>query len=76
MRLLKPRVEGEKFHLYWIDEAGRSRDLGRWTEEDFKILAHVTEQAHAQGLNKRRVTALAVTRARGFAMKLWVGVRD
>lgn len=74
-RFLKARVEGEKGHLYWIDETGASRDLGRWGVEDFKILALVCEQAAAQGLNKRRVTVLSVTRARGFAMKLWAGVK-
>lgn len=75
MRLLRARVEGERGHLYWIDESGGCRDLGRVTEEDLRILAHVVEQAAAQGLNKRKVTALAVTRARGVARKLWSGVR-
>lgn len=75
MRFLRARIDGEREHVYWIDSDGVTRDLGRWVEEDFRLLAHVTEQAHAQGLNKRRVTVGAVTRARGMAMKLWSGVK-
>lgn len=74
-RFFKKQVDGEIGHLYWIGPDGKSRDAGRWTEEDVKILALVCEQAAAQGLNKRRVTALAVTRARGLAMKLWSVVK-
>jgi hypothetical protein len=75
-KFFKRKLEqGEVGHVYWVDEAGVARDLGKVTVEDFKILARVCEQAAAQGLNKRRVTAVAVTRARSLAMKLWNGVR-
>lgn len=77
MRLLRSKgpKDGALSHLYWIGPDGKARDLGKWGPEDFKILALVCEQAKAQGLNKRRVTALAVTRALGMSMKLWTKVR-